>query len=239
MNIVCAYFPERQEYRTLRDIFYRSVMAAMPGAKIHFLIDKAPNREKPDHDQDTFLGFKMAAEYVLHLNEPCAVCDVDLMFRRSIADIWDHDFDIAVTTRNLHAKYNTGLWFFRPTEAAMAFVTRWIELTEQFANDYQGSHAGLKKWAGLDQYALSCVRDKYSHVNCIELPCREWNAEQTCWAGVDDYTRVIHLKSQLRNEIFGRPQNMKYNGVISENIKIIPECVMLAEEARRWLDDNP
>ena len=235
MILVCAYFPERPEYKDLRKIFFMSAQKAMPGAKVHFIQRPAIGRNKPDHHLDTYLGFKLAAEYVLHLNKPCAICDVDLMFRKSIADIWDRDFDIAVTTRDHHAKYNTGLWFFRPTEEARFFVKRWIELTEKFALNMESSSQGLKKWAGLDQYSLACTAAADKHVNLIELPCQEWNAEQTCWDKITEQTRVIHLKSQLRNELFGRDQRTKYDGTVSERLKVFPECKMLAKEARSYL----
>ena len=235
MILIAAYFEEREEYKDLKKIFTGSARKYMPDADIRIISGDKINRENYDHHQDTFIGFKMAAEYALMLNEPCAVCDIDLMFRRSIADIWEQKFDIAVTIRNHLARFNTGLWFYRPTDASKFFVKHWLELTEQFSKDMEGIKPGLDKYSGLDQYALACVLKKDRFVNVIELQCQEWNAEQTYWATIDENTRVIHIKSQLRNELFERDQRTKYDGNISNKLKVIPECVELAKEARRYL----
>lgn len=235
MILVAAYFEEREEYKNLLKIFRSSALKHMPYADIRIIEGDKINREKLDHHQDTFIGFKLAAEYALKLNKPCAVCDIDLMFKKSIKDVFEKDFDIAVTIRDLPARYNTGMWFYKPTHEAKVFLEQWIHYTGIFARNFEEIQDGIKKYAGIDQYSLACMIKKNHKAKILELPCQEWNAEQSSWKYINDKTRVVHLKSQLRNEIFGRPQNMKYDGIISNNIKIIPECKNIAEEARRYL----
>jgi len=235
VNLIAAYFEERPEYRDLKTIFINSARSVMPDCKIHIIEADKINRDNLDHHLDTVIGFKLAAEAAIELNEPAAICDIDLMFRKSIEDVWHNNFDIAVTIRNHPARYNTGIWFYRPTMKAKTFVRHWIELTELFAAGIEGIKPGLDKYAGIDQYALACVKKKRTLTNVIELQCQEWNAEQTCWPIIDERTKVIHLKSQLRNVLFGRDQRTKYDGTISKNLKVFPACIELAKEARGWL----
>jgi len=235
MIIIAAYFEERKEYKDLKTIFINSAKRFMLDVDIRIVSGDKINRRSYDHHQDTYIGFKLAVEYVLKLQKPCAVCDIDLMFRGSIESIWERDFDLAVTIRNHTARFNTGVWFYRPTEKSNMFIKQWLDLTEEFSKNINKIKMGLDKYSGLDQYALACIKKKNPDVNVLELLCQEWNAEQTCWKTIDRNTKIVHLKSQLRNELFNRDQRTKYDGNISKNLKKFPECEKLADEARGYL----
>lgn len=239
MIIITAYMEEREEYRDLRKIFERSAATIMPDIDIVIVEIPSVGRKGLDHHTDTSICFRKAAEKAIELGEKAAICDIDLMFRKRIDDVFDHQFDIAITIRALKARYNTGLWFYNPSSAAREFVFNWLLKTEKYTEHFKDNIENVKKYAGIDQFALACTIWENKQANVLTLPCQEWNAEQSTWKHVNEETRVIHIKSQLRNELFGRPQNMKYNGVISKGLEIIPECKELAMEAKEWLNDNP
>jgi len=238
MIIIAAYMEEREEYKDLRKIFERSAKAVMPDVNIHIVEIPAIKRKGLDHHTDTSICFRKSAEAAIEIGQQAAICDIDLMFRKRIDDIFQFKFDIAITIRALKARYNTGLWFYNPSSAAREFVFNWLLKTEKYTRQFRDNLENIKKYAGIDQYALASTIWQNKQANVFTIPCQEWNAEQSTWKHVNEETRVIHLKSQLRNELFGRPQNMKYNGVVSKGLEIIPECKALAREAKEWLNDN-
>lgn len=238
MIIIAAYMEERSEYRDLRKIFERSAAAVMPDIEIDIVEIPAVNRKGLNHDVDTSICFRKSAERVIERGEPAAVCDIDLLFRKRIDDVFEQKFDIAITIRPMKEKYNTGLWFYNPSSAAREFVFNWLLKTEKITDNFRDNLEGVKRYAGIDQYALAKTVWENQHARIITLPCQEWNAEQSAWKFVNEETRVLHLKSQLRNELFGRPQNMKYNGMVSRGLPIYSECKALAKEAKEYLRDE-
>ncbi len=149
-----------------------------------------------DHPKLTYFGFIPAA--IEALSSPCniAVADIDLMFRGDISTVFSYDFDIAVTVRDHRMIYNTGLWFAKPTFKARQFIRRWIELTHKVYNEF--TIEVVNRWGGIDQQSLAETIEEMPDVNVLQLPCRIWNAEQTCWKYITDETKVIHIKSGLR-----------------------------------------
>lgn len=153
-------------------------------------------------------AFVAAAKEAIQGQEFAAVCDVDLMFLQSIEDAQELPFDVAVTVRE-KMKYNTGLWFYRPGVGAEDFVSYWIDASMEIYERVYGPRPDKKmvernhEYGGIDQTALAmtvAVREG----NVLELPCQEWNATQSEWEAMDDKTRVVHIKSQLRNACFNK-----------------------------------
>lgn len=72
-------------------------------------------------------------------DRPIAYLDADAFPIRRFDEIWDSDFDIAVTTRtdeeNIHifGPINAGVIFFNPS--AKPIVKQWLNLTEKMGND--------------------------------------------------------------------------------------------------------
>lgn len=186
--------------------FKASALEVMPGAEIVEV--KFPPLDPSKRALMINQAFVAAANEALRSKEVCAVCDADLMFSRSIEDAEALPFDVAVTVRD-RLKYNTGLWFYRPGPRAEDFVRCWIDASMDIYERVHGSRPDPQminrnhEYGGIDQTALAftvAVRD----AEVLELPCQEWNATQTEWEAMTDKTRIIHIKSQLRNACFNK-----------------------------------
>jgi hypothetical protein len=191
-------------------VFKASALAVMPTAEIVEV--KFPPLDPKNRALMINQAFVAAAKEAIKTQEPCAVCDVDLMFLRSIDDAFASDFDVAVTTRD-KMKYNTGLWFYRPS--GEEFVSDWIDNSIRIYEKVHGPRPDKDyitknaEHGGIDQTALAATRAIWEHlyekkIGVLELPCKEWNATQSEWEFVDSFTRVVHVKSQLRNACFNR-----------------------------------
>lgn len=202
MTIMTAFFARKKKYNALLKVFKNSMRAIMPKVKFRLLKIKKP--ENIDHKRDTAFAFIAAAKYALAHNKGIlAVADCDLMFLQSIEDINRLQFDIAVTTRN-KMKYNTGLWFMKPTARAKKFIERWIFNTEIIMNNFCKYEDFCWQHGGIDQASLFMTLQKNKKASVLELPCQIWNATQSEWRNVDYNTRVIHIKSKLRLAVFGK-----------------------------------
>jgi hypothetical protein len=201
MKIVTVYFNRKHRYEKLLTVFKSSLKRVMPKAKIKII--KPVIIKKYNRKNDITMSFLASAYYAFKSKERLIVADVDLMFLKRIDDAFNSDFDIAITVRKDRDKYyNTGLWFYRPTEGAKRFLDLWIKETERLIKEAQQTKRWIFTHGGVDQMSLHHIlerNEKENFANIKKLPCLIWNACQTEWDHVTNKTRVIHIKSKLRD----------------------------------------
>lgn len=217
MKIVAAMMESAGYYARLRRVFERSAAAVMPNVTVEVI----ELGERPGTRQDAMADcFVAAAERAIEAGGEVAVCDLDLMFLREIESVFAQPFDVAYTVRATSLRYNTGLWFMRPS--GRRFVELWTEWTRKIQASPREWHTLLRVFGGIDQLALHFAVVEGGGCDLLELPCREWNATQSEWAAVDESTRVVHVKSALRRAALGM-----------ERLKN-PSLAALVERFRRW-----
>lgn len=139
--------------------------------------------------------------------------DSDVFLVNGLDEAWDHDFDIAFTVRDYIIPLNAGVIFVRVTPRTQAFMRRWREVNAAMYADVPFHMQWKEKYGGMTQASLGSILEAGDHgVNILDLPCREWNCEDSCWGEFDPaVTRVVHVKSGLRRLIFqgdvGPPQH--------------------------------
>lgn len=214
MNIVTVCFERKKEFAKLLKVFQKSAKATMPNVNLKIIKPVMPeNRDNNKYrrrKRDNAFAFATAARYALKSKELIAVADVDLMFIKSIEDVADLDFDIAITVRpkQKRAKYNTGLWFLKPSERSKLFIRKWIQKTNYLMKNFVRFTDYILSKSGIDQASLCMTMDRIKDIKIIELPCQEWNATQSEWENVNEKTRVIHIKSQLRLAVFNKKKDI-------------------------------
>lgn len=205
MKIVTFFFARKTQYRTLLRIWEKSLKKTMP--KVNYEIIRMETPVNIDHKRDTAFAFLAACKYALKSKESLAVCDSDLMFLKNITDIENKNFDLAITVRQGKMKYNTGLWFFKPTDKAKLFIAQWINFTEMLMEDFCKHEEFCWEYGGIDQASLYLTLRKNRGTKILELPCEEWNSTQSEWKNYNpNITRVIHIKSKLRSVLLKRKE---------------------------------
>lgn len=184
------------------NVWKKSLKKSMPGQKYEIVrIEKPVNI---DHKRDTAFAFLAACEYALKSKECLAICDSDLLFLQNISEVEKMDFDIAVTTRS-KMKYNTGVWFFKPTKAARAFLKDWIKFTKRILENFTRNEDFCWKHGGIDQASLYLTIRKNKKAKVLELPCDVYNATQSEWNTIKMWkVKIIHIKSKLRQAVFNK-----------------------------------
>ena len=196
MILLAVYFNRGGTYKPLLRAFAKSADRHVDGTVSILQIPMPP---KADHKRDTATAFIAAANMVLNMDENIAVCDCDLMFAGDISDAFEYDFDIGITVReSFKHPYNTGLWFYRPTDNARLFVNEWIGRTQVLVEHFDQNLDFITQHGGIDQASLALTLD--SHIPCKvnRFPCHVWNAEQSTWKYMNYLTKVVHIKSGLR-----------------------------------------
>jgi len=224
MKILTVCFARKNRYKKLLTVFKKSLHDVMPG--MSYEIIKPPlfiNNDKNKYrriKKDVKYAFDIAVNYVLKSKELIAVCDVDLMFLRSIKNIVDKEFDIAITVRNRNkAKCNTGIWFYRPSKRSRLFVKKWMQNTNYLINNFVEKTDFIRSHGGIDQAGLHMTVGNKLDINLLELPCLEWNATQSEWKDLNKKTRVVHIKSKLRLACFDRLDNELLKEILKPIIK--------------------
>lgn len=206
MIIVSPFFARIAKYKKLLNIFYNSGKEKMYNSIFNIIDVKIPKHgysadTVKNHHWDTYYSFMSKITRAIEIDDNVLMSDSDIMFLQSVNDVWQYDFDIAITIRNYRSRYNTGITFAKPTMAAKNFLISWKQNTKDVAMKWDKKE--IHKWAGIDQASLHRTLQEGQNVKILELPCEIWNAEQTCWKHINSETKVIHIKSGLRRIYFG------------------------------------
>lgn len=135
--------------------------------------------------------------------------DCDMLVTRPLDPVWEQPFDLAYTVRTgARLPLNGGAIFLRVNDRTRAFMETFGRVNRTFLANARQHEVWRKKYAGMNQSAFGCVIETEPHgCTLLELPCREWNCEDTEWRNFDPaVTRLLHIKSSLRRSIFGLRQ---------------------------------
>jgi len=148
-------------YAAMTKLAADSARKVMPDARLVQLTDRdtpvypemdASLRANIKAERATFAAFKglTMAERGKTTDLPTALCDVDLIFNRSIEPVFDADFDVAVLWRPWKAQpYNGGMVYTKPTEGARRFWADYAQAVQEMPDEVKG-------WWG-DQLALAVM----------------------------------------------------------------------------------
>jgi hypothetical protein len=133
--------------------------------------------------------------------------DTDTQILRPLDAVWEQPFDIAITRRPATCKlpFNAGVVFARGSAASRAFMLRWRDENRRMLTDMVYHRPWRRRFGGINQAALGCTLETIdrSTIAIAELPCREWNCEDSTWSQFDPaVSRILHIKSALRQQLF-------------------------------------
>jgi hypothetical protein len=132
--------------------------------------------------------------------------DADTLVLRPLDDVWARPFDVAYTVRPPgRFPLNAGVVFVRASERARRFLRAWQAENARMLRERLYHQVWRRQYGGLNQAALGALLHAGGVPGCTltQLPCAEWNCEDSTWAAYDrTVTRILHVKSLLRRALF-------------------------------------
>lgn len=130
--------------------------------------------------------------------------DADTMILRPLDDVWEQAFDVAYTTKRGPFPFNAGVIFIRVSDRTRGFMAAWVAANARVLADHHPPVFWIRQFGGVNQSALAgLLADRPADISIVELPCREWNCEDSTWRKYDPgVTRIAHIKGALRRACF-------------------------------------
>lgn len=205
----------KNDYNILSKIFQKSIEKHMPDATVinkKLELKELPNLKKISRSHRYYTSYRCNTlklkywnEYIRDNNQNTVLIDCDMLLRKSIHDIFDHNFDIGITLRGESFRsLNGGVIFIKPNENVKDFFEKWYNKNNYLLENPKKLEYYSKIYRqGINQSSLCLLldeeRDKY---NIKYFPCTEWNCCQDSWNKIYDVNnRIVHVKSSLRREL--------------------------------------
>jgi hypothetical protein len=131
--------------------------------------------------------------------------DADTVILQPLDDIWHQPFDVAYTTKQSRFPFNSGVVLVRVSPASRRFIETWRGENLRMLGDRLHHQEWRKRYGGINQASLGYALEHQltKHLRLLELPCVEWNCEDSAWRDFSPTrTRIVHVKSALRRAIF-------------------------------------
>ena len=209
LHTVQFNIPGQKDYAPLLAVFRESLRRNMSGVKLveHVLKPPAeiPLLRKVSYWANTY-KLRRWEQIVRKATEPVILADCDMLCLRDISSAFSQDFDIAYTVRtNRRLPLNGGLIFVKPTDASRRFFAMFRATNERMYWDPIFHAKWMHKTAGMNQAAFWYLVCKVDHgAKLATLDCKEWNACDEDWPGVNGDTRMLHVKGRLRLAVIGK-----------------------------------
>lgn len=130
--------------------------------------------------------------------------DCDMVLLKPINDIFKKNFDIAYTVRTMSSyPINGGMIFVKVNERSRNFFDKFEEINNKMLNDQEFHKPWRYKYAGINQSAFGYLLENNKKMaKLLPVQCKEWNACNEDWEFINEETRALHIKGQLRKAIF-------------------------------------
>jgi hypothetical protein len=219
MKIVGVVFDynEGDRYERLTRVWAKSIEVNCPAAEVSILKIQPPKKTKRKIGlSSNWHKFKSWIDFARDQRdgEHVILMDTDMIVLDDLRPAFNEEFDIGITRRTkANWPYNGGVVFVKISDATREFLRKWGEIDEHMYRDEKFHAPYSKKYKGQNQSSLGWMVEHNESVKIREFPCAIWNACNEDWIYIDNNTKVIHLKSNLRlcclGEQPGPPSKMR------------------------------
>jgi hypothetical protein len=227
MKIVAVQFDypgAQSKYDTLARVLEHSVKKNCPSANFVLLRIPAPELKglKRCFDSNTIKLWHWQDQLNCD-DEQVVFIDCDMIVLHDIACAFDDSgFDIGITTRaNGHRltggqlPINGGVIFIRNNAEGKAWVKLFQEINQYFFENPVQHQPWRDRYGGMNQAAMGYILEKKTFSARIKkFPCTTWNSCKPEWQFINDETKIVHIKSDVRRAVFHEQRDpaldMKY-----------------------------
>lgn len=207
VTLISSFFtyPWDQSFKKLLVAFENSVKANMPDCNL--IVDELDfPRNNIDTTKLSFVSntIKLRAwsKRIQELDDPIILIDADTIVLKDLSDVFEEDFDIGYTVTGSSIPINGGVIFVKPNERSRKFFSLFYDVNFKMFKDKAFHTKWRNKYAGINQAAFGYLLEnpELYDAKLKAFPCELYNAVDKHWPDIDENTRVVHIKSDLRKE---------------------------------------
>ena len=148
------------------------------------------------------------SKYIASCDDDVIMADCDMLCTKEAGDIFERDFDIAVTFKDKpqgRCPLNGGIILIKNTPLAHDWILKLSEINDKmyFNKDFHNQWMG--KYFGMNQAAIGYMIEASGHeAKVIRLSTQKWNNCDYDWINFNEDTVFVHVKGPLREAIFQR-----------------------------------
>ena len=213
MTIITTAFHHAasRDYHKLYDVMAYSLNKNMPQAKlVNWPVDdlkthSGKNRsfESNSHKLQAWIDAYDATD-----DEHIIYSDCDMLFLADISEVFDYEFDLALTRHaGNRIPYNGGIVFVRKSDKAREFLRQWLKVNNRMLSnpDFHWEWRKRRGYAGINQAAMGYMLENHREgMSIIDLPCEIYNSSMPNEWDKVERAKVLHIKSGLRRAVFGQ-----------------------------------
>jgi len=216
MTVVTVLLGDAPHYRRLFSVFKRSLQANCPLATLEVMRAGLPPRPSnlPYHTATNTTKLHLWRDAVYRHEGKLVLLDCDAVILGDLAAAFQQGpFDIGYTVRPGMLRLNSGVVFVRCNQRSRTFMDDWVTINDALLAHQPACLASMARYGGVNQAAMAYLLDKRPDCKLQQFHCAVWNSVQETWHQVNDKTRIVHIKSRLRDIALGRipatPDNMR------------------------------
>lgn len=133
------------------------------------------------------------------------IVDCDTVVLRDLSDaetiLGDEDIGFTFKRPGAGFPFNSGVILSKVNDRTRAFFSKWREINEEFLRDGVKHQKFRQSYGGINQASLGYMiqHQPIGGLLIKKLACQEWNCEDSEWKNLDNNTRILHIKSGLRD----------------------------------------
>lgn len=210
-RLVSVYFPGSDQYPRLARVLEYTARRWAPTWDISIREVGAPEVRSAVRqsaaDNSWKLGYWADAVEDAPDGTLLLLVDADTFVAAPLQPLLGEPFDLAYTVREAERfPLNGGVIAVRAGAPARAALSAWLEEDRAMLRDPERCEPWRRVYGGQNQASFgACLeRGAFKGLKVLQLPCREWNCEETGWADFQPgRTRIVHVKAALRAHVFG------------------------------------
>lgn len=216
-DIYGSYFGHN--FEAMAETWERSLERHCPSASVE--LEQMPYAPKVQYVRktgpDNLAKLATWRERLHKATRPVLFLDVDMYCRRDLSPVWNRAFDVAYTWRpNENRPVIGGFIAARPTDAAKEFFDAWQCLASTLMMRPVEAWDRMLIRGGLNQACLAkLTQNPPEGCKVKSLSPYEWNLCDECWQDLDESTRLVHCKGDLREHVLGGTTG-EYEQIVNE-----------------------
>lgn len=241
ISIVSFNTITKNVYTNMKDVLIKSLKNKL---KDHELIIKDHELSNINYDDYNIksikqpwkthntLKLKIWNKDVQEAEDNIILMDSDMLVTDDFTDVFEETFNIGITKRTGYKNipYNGGIFFIKPTDESKKLFNIFEENNMMLYYNPQLLFEYKRIYAGMNQSAWGYTLENFNtnnKYNIKEFPCSIYNACVEDWENINEETKIIHCKGDIRKiiqqlisrgEVYKHRQKMylKYKNIIDE-----------------------